>query len=324
MTLSWGASMRSALASTLAHPEWWAIALAGFLVRGGILIVLLPIITLPTAASVTTSLAPPIEALLLGRPSLEGVVLVTIALALILVGLAALGIAGSWFDLVLTREAAADEELEVDWSQARGSTLPAFAARIGAHAPTLVALAYAGLRLGTATYDELLSPGDASLPLAARVVLRAPDAIVVVLVTWLVAEAAGGLAARRAGAGEPVWRSLRSAYRGVVGRRGVATLLLTSAVVAAIAVPFVLAAGRSWERVRAYLIDEVPPIDLGAALVLLVGTVVLGLAVLGGALAWRATAWTTHLSTRRARDAEPEPGPGSGAASVAAGEGATG
>ena len=72
---SWLGSMQSALAATLTTPEWWAMALAAFLVRGGILLILLPIVALPTPTGLITDLSPPVEALLLGTPSLVGTVL---------------------------------------------------------------------------------------------------------------------------------------------------------------------------------------------------------------------------------------------------------
>jgi hypothetical protein len=316
--------MRSALASTFAHPAWWAMALAAFLVRGGIVVVLLPIVMLPSAASVTTALAPPLEALILGRPSVEGVVLGSLVVGAVLAVLAGAGLLGSWLDLALAREAAADEELELGWQPDQGSVSRALTARSLAHVPTLIALAYAAYRLGTATYDELLAPGDASLPLAARVVLRAPEGLVVLVGTWLLAEAAGGLAARRVAAGEPVGSAIRRAYRALVHRRALATLGLTTLVLAIFIVPFVFAVGRSWERVRAYLIDGVSAPELVAALVLLIGSWVLGLAFLGAVLAWRATAWSMLLVPSRAgatgvaAAAESEP------ATVTAGEPAPG
>ena len=43
--------MWGALVASLSHPAWWAMALAAFLVRGGILLILLPIVSLPTTAT---------------------------------------------------------------------------------------------------------------------------------------------------------------------------------------------------------------------------------------------------------------------------------
>jgi hypothetical protein len=81
----------------------------------------------------------------------------------------------------------------------------------------------------------------------------------------------------------------------VLGVRGIATLLATSAVVGGILVAFVFAIGRAWEQLRGDLLDGADVLQLWAALILLVATWVLGLSILGAGLAWRATAWTAEV-----------------------------
>ena len=46
--MSRGAALTGALLVTLATPATWPLALAAFLIRGGILLVTLPIVVLPT------------------------------------------------------------------------------------------------------------------------------------------------------------------------------------------------------------------------------------------------------------------------------------
>ena len=303
MSASLGSSMQAALVAVLAHPEWWAIALAAFLVRGGLLLVVLPLVSLPTSASLTTLLAPPLEALILGRPSLDGVVLGTLAVSLVLGALFLAALAGSWFDLTLVREAAADDELDLGWEPRRLSAVAALGVRLAAHLPTLIALGYAGARLAIATRDELLAPGDPAVAMVARVVLRAPDALAIVAVAWLLGETVGALAARRRMAGAPVREALSRSFRQVLERRGLATLVLTTAVLLGLAVPFMLSVGRAWEHVVSSLGHSLEPTQVAAALLLLVSTWILGLALLGAALAWRATAWTVLVPPPR-RSAE--------------------
>ena len=309
MSTSWGASMRAALVATLAHPEWWAMALAAFLVRGGILVVILPLVTLPTPASLITTFAPPLEALILGSPSVGGIVLGALGVSVVLAALTLLALAGSWFELALVREAATDDELDLGWVARRVSAVAALGLRLAAHLPTLVALAYAFARLAFATRDELLSPGDPSVALAARVLLRAPDAVVLVVVVWLVGETVGGLAARRRAAGAGSRAALLGAVRRVFDRRGLPTLLLTTAVLLGLAIPFGIAVGRAWGHVIAALSQDFSPVQIGAALLLLVATWVLGLALLGVALAWRATAWTVLAAPALPSDAQAVPAP---------------
>src|SRR5260221_9934781 len=56
--MTWRGSLVGALLATLGRPRWWLLALAGFLVRGGVLVVLLPIVAPPTVAGLMSFLAP--------------------------------------------------------------------------------------------------------------------------------------------------------------------------------------------------------------------------------------------------------------------------
>ena len=301
--------MQSALVAALAHPQWWTLALAAFLVRGGVLLILLPIMSLPSSAAIATAVAPTVAGLILGEPSIPGLLAGAFMGLIVLAILAAAGLAGSWLDLALVREAADDEDLDLGWRPHRDSARRAFGIRLLAHLPTLAALAYATVRLVVAIYEETLSPGDPALPMAARVIQRAPDAVVVVVVAWLVGETLGALAARRASAGAPVSAAIGASARQLFRPRGLATLALTNLALASLAVPFVLAIGRAWEHLRAYLLDGVEAVHLAAALILLASTWVLGLAVLGLGLAWRALAWTAEVGPAASVERSPVVGP---------------
>jgi hypothetical protein len=288
--------MRTALLAALGRPEWWAMALAGFLVRGGILLVALPLVSLPTVAQLTTAAAPTIETLVIGGETLTGALVGGLALSGGVIGLVLLGIAGAWFDLALASDAADDEELDLDWHPRHLPAIDALRVRLAAHLPTVLALAYGAIRVVATTYDELLSPTDPTVPVVTRVFDRAPDVIVVVLLAWLVGEAVGALAVRRVAAGTTTRRALVRSMRQVLSPRGLATLGVTTAALIAVAIPFLLALGRTWDHLRAYLLEHVDVVPLGAAVVLLVGTWILGLSILGAALAWRASAWTVEAA----------------------------
>ena len=55
-----GAALTRALLATLATPVTWPLALAAFLLRGGILVFTLPILVLPTPVGLGNVLAPTI------------------------------------------------------------------------------------------------------------------------------------------------------------------------------------------------------------------------------------------------------------------------
>jgi hypothetical protein len=297
--------MQAALAASLGRPRWWVLALAAFLVRGGIVIVLLPLVSLPSAPALATALAPTIEALALSRQSVPGVLAAT-AILTGLVGIVAFAAwLGSWLDNTLRSEAETSDELDLRPSLEPPSAWRALGVRLVAHIPTFIALGYAAIRIVIATYQELLSPGAPSIPIALRVLARAPDAIVVATVAWLVGEALGGIAARRLAESEGLRRSLRGALGDLLRLRGVATFVVTDAAVIAAALLLIAVVGRAAEHLRAYLLDRADDVSLAAALFLLVTTWVLALAVLGATLAWRATAWTSEAAPRRARVIDP-------------------
>jgi hypothetical protein len=302
---SWAANMQAALLAALSRPAWWALALAAFLVRGGILIAVLPLLSLPTTAEVTNAFAPTIEGLIYGRPSLETVLSWTVLISGLFLVLYGLVFAGSWLDLALLRETTSDPELELGWSPANRSATLALAIRLVAHLPTVVALAYALIRVIGVLYLELTAPGDSTTPLAIRVLAQAPDAALAVGVTWLVGEAVGGLATRRAAAGEPVAAAFGRSVRQVLSVRGLATLAATTAALIALLVPYLLAVATAWDNVRVGLFDGVGAVLTLTAVVLMVSTWVLGLATLGALLCWRATAWTVQVAPRSGTVTQP-------------------
>jgi len=292
--------MQASFLAALARPGWWALALAAFLLRGGLLLIIVPIVSLPTAANVTTLIGPTVQDMLLGGPSLQSLLLGSVLLGAAFVVIYALAYAGSWLDLQLVREAAADDEVELDWSPANGSPAVGLGLRFVAHIPTALALAYASMRIVDAVYVELTTPGDTAVALPVRVLGHVPNALISLGVAWLVGEAVGGLAARRVAAGEPVSGAFARSIRQVVSPRGLATLAVTSIALAALLVPFVLSTQAAWRNARVSLYDGLDPAITLAAVVLLVGTWVLGLTVLGALLAWRATAWTLQIAPRKA------------------------
>jgi hypothetical protein len=291
--------MLASFLAALGRPDWWSMALAGFLVRGGILLLLLPLVTVPTPAQLATAFSPTVSQLAFGGAT--PVVLLGIASASIvaLAILAIAGLAGSWLDREQLRAAALDDELDLGWAPLPTPLREALSVRLAAHLPTLAALSYTTFRLVGATYDELTSPGDIGVPIVLRVVERAPETVVLLVAAWLVGEAVGGLAARRLAAGYGFGGSLRAGVRQLLTRRGLATFTLMSLEIVAVVAPFLLAIGRAWEQLRdVLLLPSAPPLLLGAALLVLVASWILGLAVIGAALAWRATAWTAEMDPR--------------------------
>lgn len=302
---SWAASMQASLLAALAKPAWWALALAAFLVRGGFLIALLPIVSLPSTAALTNLFAPTIEDIILGGPSIGTVAAGTVLIAGAFVALFALAFAGAWLDLAQLRETASDAELDLGWTPSNRSATLSLGLRLVAHLPTIAAIGYASIRVIEVLYAELTSPGDTTTPLVLRILALAPDAPLAVGITWLLGEAVGGLAVRRVAAGEPVVAALGRSIRQVASPRGLATLAATTLAIVALLAPFLLAVASAWGNLRAALLEEVAPGLILAALLLMVSSWVLGLALLGALLAWRATAWTVEVAPVRSPVTQP-------------------
>jgi len=295
---SWRGLVLASLLATLGHPRWWAIALAAFLVRGGVIVVLLPIVAAPSVATLTGILSPIVTPVLLGGNLATVLPLALAASIAFVIWVVVGGWLGAWFDTALAAEAAADEDLDLGVSVAGRPSSTAVTARVVPHLVTLVAAGIGALKLISATYGELLSPSEPAVPLAIRIVRAAPESLILLAGAWLLAEAVGSLAhrhvvmSRSSGPQPGAWRAIRDALDAVTRPRGFATLVLGQLIVIAAIVPGWVAAARAWSGIRVFLADGALPGELAAALGLLVGSWLGGLCLLGVALASRATLWS--------------------------------
>lgn len=289
-------SLAAALLATLSRPAWWAMALAGFLVRGGLLVVLLPVVRLPTAAGLANDLGPTLVGFVLGGPSTAFLLLVGTVVAATLAWLVTGGLLGGWLDLALVREAAQDEELDGAPPPGSGDAVRAFLARAAAHVPTAAILAFGAVRLVDAAYQELISPGDPSLPVPVRVALRIPEIVGLLVGAWVLGEAVGGLAVRHLAWGASVPRALAGAIRALARPSALATLVVTNGVLAAAILGSATASGIAWEHLRVVLLDGGTGSEVRLALVVFSLTWVAAAWLLSLAAAWRATAWTFEVA----------------------------
>jgi hypothetical protein len=301
---------------TLRHPGWWAISLAAFLVRGGVVAVALPILALPTISAVSTAVAPFIGEVALGSPTASALVVLVATLVLVSGLIVGTGLLGAWLDIALLQETLG-APVDGRGGVASGRLRSGLNVRLTPHVLSAVALGVAAVQLVDATYQELTSPsGDA--PLIVRVLERTPVALVAVFVAWAVAEAIGGLALRSYvtadAADASVARALRLGLRNLLRPTGLATLVLTNVVILGIAAALGLLTSAAWADVRDLPLDGAWAPQQAAALVVFVIAWSVGLWVLGVGLAWRARAWTAqwlrghpdrHLALdRHAGDAE--------------------
>lgn len=270
-----------------------ALALAVALLRGGVVLLALPFVVLPSSVGIATFVGP--ASITPTGPAPALLALGAAAAGLLLAWLAVSGLVAALLETVLVRLERADrdpvpagrgagpdvgpeplaEPGRSPFLQARpagSGPLPPdraprgrgplriaasiLVARAIAALPIVLALGWAVPRLGVATYVELTRPADPALALPIRVVAAAPEALVVVALAWMVAAALGGLAARRVvllGDGGP--GAVWEALRAILRRPLTGGLLLAAGPV--VAVPLLgvpLALARlAWEAVAVAL-----------------------------------------------------------------------
>jgi hypothetical protein len=310
--------MSFALAFGVGEFDIVVVALAGFLIRGGIVLLALPSVVLPSVigiAGVTGVDAFGID----GRPTMWFFEIVTIVIGGVVAWLALASVIGSLIDVWLIEAAVGGTDRPIR----RGRPLPGIGLLLDMVAvrgvcllPLAGALAWAGSRIYTAAYNELTTPSNLATPLPVRIAENAADAVILVTVVWLATETIAALAVRRLVlSGDGVRRSIAGALVQIL-RRPVstaatvlastgATVLVTALAVAATATAF------DWCRVAARTQQPIAvALDLGplsttrdfrpvvfvlAALVLAIAWVTAA-ALSGIASAWRSAAWTGEVA----------------------------
>ena len=322
------AALASALLTTLATPATWPMALAAFLLRGGLLVVILPIVVLPSPVGIGNVLAPTLTTLVFRGVSTELVVLG----AGLLVAIVGWIVVGGLLAAALEAEAAAavlgDDEARGGRSPVGGSgdsrrptravdratAIGILAARIVAHVPTGIATMLGAARLVSLTYRELTSPFDVATPIAIRVIRAAPEVVLGIGLAWMIGEIVGGLAARRiALEGQGVRRSLLATIADAF-RHPLAVLLdfwVPLLALVAVAAPSALAASATLGLVRLAMRSPGEAAAAALAVVLFVAIWVVGLVLIAVTVAWRGAVWSMahqEIGRRHALAAGGEPG----------------
>jgi hypothetical protein len=309
--------MARALAFGLGKRDNVIVALAGFLVRGGILVLALPAVVLPSVIGLAGATG--VDAFGIdGRPTAWLIGIVFVGVVGVVVWLAVASFVGSLIDVWLIGAALDGAATPVREGRPLPRTsllIDMISVRGFCFLPLAGALAWASSRIYSAAYAELTTPTNLVTPLPVRVIESAADAVVVVFVAWLVTETIAAIAVRRMVlADDGVGRSIGGAIAQVVRRplstagtvvtTGGATLVATALAVAATSTAF------DWCRIAAR--NEQPiAITLGlsplsttrdfrplvfvlTALVLAVAWVAAA-ALSGIASAWRSAAWTGEV-----------------------------
>jgi hypothetical protein len=309
--------MRRTLEFGVSDPDTIVVALAGFLSRGGVLLLLVPGAVLPSVIGIAGAVG--VEAFAIdGRPTawlFEAATIVSVAVALWLL-LAFL--LGSLVDVWLI-----DASLERAGHTTRSPRplpelrvlLDMAAIRSICLVPLVAAIVWAGSRIYTVVYAELTTPSDLATTLVLRVIQGAADAILVVGLAWLASEVVGAMAVRRLVLlDRGIWRSIGGALVQIASRpvSSAATVVVSfgasvmalALAVAAIATTFDLCrvAARNEQPIRVVVGRLATPGDLRPAVFILTAVAlglawVAALALSGVASAWRSAAFTAETAT---------------------------
>lgn len=312
-----GAALTRALLATLASPATWPIGLATFLLRGGFVLVVLPIVVLPSPVGLGNLLAPVLMTVVFGGPSVEVAAIATLSALSIVTWIFVGGVVAATLEAAGARLVAADEAASGATFDAGSDDLArserivaarVLVARILAHAPTGAAVTWAALRFVEVAYRELTSPDDVTLSIVLRVVAGAPEAAVLLLIAWTVGEIVGGLAARRIVLdGSGVAGALRDAVRATVGHPvGVlVSFVVPLAGLALVLVPSTLASTVAWSAVRAAMRSPAELVVGTLAVLLFVSLWIVGLLLIAVTAAWRAAVWSVAHRALWPRPAHP-------------------
>jgi hypothetical protein len=302
-----GVVVGSALA-VLEQPRWLALAVAGFLVRGGLLVLLIPLIDAPTTAALANLLGPTLVGFLFGGVSPSFLVLVGSVIAGLAAWLILGGLAGAALDLELIRSAAGAEDLDGVPAPNRAGAGIALIARWLAHLPTAAVLVWGASPLVDAVYQELIQPGDPTLPVPVRVILRVPAVVIGLAAAWALGEAVGGLAVRHLAWGASLPRAMARAVLALIRSSGLAVLVATDGALLVAALLGGSVLGIAFNAVRTIAREGLEPWVLAAGIALLSIAWLGALWLVGIATAWRSAAWTFEVG-RRIRHLAREPIP---------------
>jgi hypothetical protein len=324
-----GAAFVAAFLVTIGRPAWWVMALATFLVRGGIVVAFLPIVILPSALALSNLFAPLLIPLALGRVEPALVIGPAALIALLLAWLVGGGRVAAGIDAALVAEAAAaaiDEGVGDDGPQTApgppadgpvvsGSAVAwrVLAVRLVAGLPLALALGIGVARIVEVTYAELTRPADVAIPLVVRVAGAVVNYLGLIVVAWALGEIIGGVATRGVVLrGRGHGRSIAWAVRTTASRplSWAIPWLATTTLLVVVMGGALAAAALAWSRAVDALSDRFVDPFLTLAAMLVFVAVWLAAMFLGGViLAVRSTSQTFEHVRQDALQKARMPGP---------------
>ena len=294
-------ALARAAAATRERPSLWIVALCGFLARGGIVLLLLPMIPLPSTVGLATFVGP--TSVTAAGLTQDSVVRLSIVVALVVGWLLLGNLVGAMADDAIVGELdpARDEGAP---PRRRGRLVRLVGLRLVALLPIVAVAALTARSIGDLVYHELILPSDGAAPILLRVVQGAQVQVAAIVVAWIVGEVLGGIAVRLAILED------RSFGRAIVGsiahvvRHPVTTLVAAAVGVAVLVVVIglpLMATDRAWTSVVEAFSGTIDGSSVVLATILLVGSWI-AVAILAAIVAaWRGALWTAEVARVRGR-----------------------
>lgn len=265
--MGWRTSVGTALAIVFSRPDLWLIGSLSIAARGGLLLMAVPVLTLPSPVGISVMLGPAIidagtaslQALLIGGAiGLSGLVLISLLLSAVADLMA--------YDRFVrdpeTLEARGGREPRAMSVRRRFSTVGSLAAiQATVLVPAVLAFVMLADRAAVLLQDELIHPSS-QVSLLMRMLVGAREQLVLVLIALLVAEVLGSLASRhllasRYGLGYDRAQVTEARSRRIAVVRLLAAPLMVAAraglgwlVAAVLVLPVAFALTVAWDEVR--------------------------------------------------------------------------
>lgn len=315
----WRARLRTALAVVAGRPQLWLLGMVGFLLRGGVVFLLVPIVALPTQVEARLMIGD-----YLGSTGFTGTFWGLLAAAAVF---GALFVGAVLWVLACTELAAfarlmrdpemAEQQAFAPSPLARGARhallLRLFGIQVLSFVALVVAASPVASAVGQKAFGEIVRPSSSS-SIYARVLGGVGEPLFFFLVALIVIEMVSALATRELLVRATGWRGRRGSGRlwvlPAVGSalahpivsplRTMGTAAIGWAATAVVLIPALWAITISWQAVRAAFLTSVGLSDTSGVLGMLVvalvfsGTFVLSIVLAGFASAVRAALWNVE------------------------------
>lgn len=288
------ALVRAAVA-TRERPSLWVVALCGFLARGGIVVLVLPMTPFPSTVGLATFVGP--TSVTASGLTPDSVARLALAGSLAIGWLLAGSVVGALTDIAVVDGLGPGQATSGRVDRRRVVRLVGL--RLVALLPLGVVVALTARSVGELVYHELILPSDVAAPIVLRVVQGAQVQVAGIALAWIAGEALGGIAVRLAILED---RSFGRAITGAVAhvvRHPLTTLLATAAgllVLGAAIGPPLIATGMAWTSLGEALAGSIDGSAVVLATILLVGAWLGGATLAAIVAAWRGALWTAEVA----------------------------